>query len=642
MRIFLSYAEEDSRIADAIVGVLDRSSQDIFNWRDPRRRGLRFRREIERGIRNADAFIALLSPSFLRSYWCGLELDMAHQREQDMQSDHPESAFINVVLVAAVRPVEAGVLGSYDWLDMTSTDKVKDGLPELSDRFGEVVRPEQAPAVSRGVSGLAAPGSSQEDGTSPSRGYNPAFRNRDDELHKVLLGLASSSGPHFWLVVAPPQLGKSWFLHRVSADRSLAEPVPWVVHSLDVWSEPSTVRGDAAKLLSRLFGQESSRAMDQEPLPLRAIAQSISNSERPHLCLLDSAELLSEETAKALRGDLSEIYNLVQNTPKRGIRLALIVASRRADREWKGVIPKPALTPLPLTEFTEDVVQQTLYDLAVANRVDFSAGELRSNANRVHRLTQGLPALLVRCLRWIQAEDFVDLGRLARPDLFAQLVYPYVEEELLTSAGLLQSEQEGAREPLEALSQAYRVLAPYRLFTQSHLRHHHDQDAEFRAALAAASWNMEDLWAAISATSLLRRPLDEPWQEIHAAIRRLLYRYFYRTEEECAEAHYEARKFVEGWTEGQTGTEQPVGLVECVWHEANTFGHGNSAEKTSSLAESARKLSRDIRESSAYMPRELRGFAVDRMRSDEELQEAVGNLALFNRLVEIVAEPEES
>jgi hypothetical protein len=30
------------------------------------------------------------------------------------------------------------------------------------------------------------------------------------------------------------------------------------------------------------------------------------------------------------------------------------------------------------------------------------------------------------------------------------------------------------------------------------------------------------------------------------------------------------------------------------------------------------------------------------MRSDEELQEAVGNLALFNRLVEIVAEPEES
>jgi hypothetical protein len=642
MNIFLSYAEENSRVADQIVEMLDGAGHRVFNWRDPRQRGLRFRRQIERGIKESDAFIALLSPSYLRSYWCNLELDMALQRDQELQNENPDNAFIGVALVAVVRPVDAGALGSYDWLDMTNKEKVNAGLQELAERFGEADRPEASYPAVGGVADSAVAINNILGETSATSRYDPDFRNRADELHKVLLGLTNSGGPHFWLVVAPPQLGKTWFLNRVSADEALARPVSWVVHSLDVWSQPPSVRGDAARLLSRLFDQESHGAPGQEPPSLRTIAQSISNSERPHLCLLDSAELLEKETARALRRGLSQIYNFVQNTPRRGIRLALIVASRRDDEEWRGVVPRPPLSSLPLTEFTTDVIQQTLYDLAVTNRVDFSTEELRRNADRVHRLTEGLPALIARCLRWIRAEDFVDLERLATPELFAQLMYPYVEEELLTSAGLLQSEGQRPDGPLEALKHAYRVLAPFRLFTHSHLRHRLEHDAEFRNALEAASWDMADLWTAISATSLLRRPLGEPWQEIHAATRRLLYRYFYRTNDERAEAHYEARKYVEAWTEGQNGTEQPVGLVECLWHEANTFGSGNSAEKISSLTDSARKLAHDIRKSPAYMPPELRSFAVDRMRRDEELQDAVGSQELFDRLVEIVTRPEDS
>jgi hypothetical protein len=390
-------------------------------------------------------------------------------------------------------------------------------------------------------------------------------------------------------------------------------------------------------LLSRLFGMELPAATDQDAL---RIAQAISRSGRPHLCLLDSAELLSEETASALRNCLSQIYSFVQNTPKRSIRLALVVACRRDNKAWKGVLPRPLLSPLPLTEFTPDVVREALSDLAEEMTVTFSPAELRTNADLVHRLSQGLPALLAHCLRWIQDQEGVQIERLKSPQLFEDLAHPYIEDELLIPTSLLPPGQRGAVEPLRALEQSYRVLAPYRLFTLSHLRHRRDSDARFRSALAATGWDMEDLWGAISATHLLRRPLDEPWQEIHAAIRRLLYRYFYRTDEVCATAHNEARKFVEVWTEGQIGTEQALGLVECLWHEAITLRLTRSAEMGQRLTDSARKLSREIRESPAYMPPELREFAADRMRNDEELQEAVGSPELFDRLVEVVTRPE--
>jgi hypothetical protein len=638
MKLFLSYTEEDREIADLIIKRLE-EHHTIFDWMEPSQRGRRFIEEIEKGIQAADAFIALLSPRFLGSDWCRREVAMAVQREVDLRSRDPGATFINVVLVASVRPADSGVLGGYDWLDITSPGKRGTALAQLADRFRSGRQPETSSSRDPGSSDSSSSPTSRPEDQVPNNQDEPAFRNREDELYKVLHGLTNSGGPHFWLIVAPPQLGKTWFLKRIGADNALSEPTPWIVRLVDVRSEPPDVRDNAAALLTRLFGL--ALPATTEPETLRGIAQAIIRTGRPHLCLLDSAELLGGETASVLRSCLSQIYNFIQNAPRSGIRLALIVASRRDNKEWKGVVPRPILSPLSLTEFTTDVVQQALHDLAAEMKATFSSAEFRNNADLVHHLTQGLPALLVRCLRWIRAEEGVEMDRLRSQRLFVELAHPYVQEELLIPASLLPLGQREADEPLRALVHAYRVLAPYRLFTQSHLRHRRESDAGFHAALAAAGWDMEDLWAAISTTSLLRRPLDEPWQEIHAAIRRLLYRYFYRTDEDCAEVHNEARKFVEVWTEGQIGTEQALGLVECLWHEAITLGLRKSAEKGQRLIESARRLSHDIRESPAYMPPELRAFAVDRMRNDEELQEAVGSHELFNRLVEIVARPEE-
>ena len=625
MNIFLSYAEEDSRIASRIADRLTEAGHTIFNWMDPVQRGGRFRPQIEDRIRRSHAFLALLSPDFRESNWCGIELDMAIHREQRLQADDPSAAFINVAAIANVPPADAGVLGSYDWVDMYSPGKVEEGLRQLAGRF------ERAEEL---LSTAVNPG-----GPRPASDIEPVFRNRHDELQRVLNGLANAAGPHFWLVVAPPQLGRTWFLERVSHDDAFSKPVPWVVRLLDLRSQPAEVRADPVALLTLLFGNTSPAAAGQSP---RRIAQEILRSGRPNLCLVDNAELLTEETATALRVSLGQIYRFVQDMGKRDLRLALIVASRRDDG-WRGVTPPPRLSALPLTEFTPDVVQQALRELSDAMGNTFSPAEFTRNAARVHSVTEGLPALLVRCLQWVREEEWVEMDRLETQDLFEELAGPYVREELLTPASLLPDSRKEAGGQLAALVDACRVLTPYRLFTMSHLRHHLDSDAGFREALSAAGWALADLSEAISDTALLRRPLNEPWKEMHAAIRRLLFRHFYRSPEQRSRAHDEARQFVEIWADKQVGTEQVVGLVECLWHEASALCLRDPAEMKPRLSESAKKLSSALRASAAFTLDELRDFAAERMKNDGELEEVVGDGdGLLSRLVEIVLNPEDS
>jgi hypothetical protein len=295
---------------------------------------------------------------------------------------------------------------------------------------------------------------------------------------------------------------------------------------------------------------------------------------------------------------------------------------------------------LPLTEFTVDVVQEALEDLALEMGKRFSPVELSRMAAIVHRLSEGLPAMLARCLDWIEAGLWMGMDRLESQELFDRLASPYIDEGILTQDSLIPQYDESTEIRLTALRHAYRVLVPYRLFTQSHLRHHCRSDPAFSEALQDVPWLMEDLWKAMSATSLLKRPLREPWKEIHRPIRRLLHRYYYKTHAECAEAHSQARAFVAMWADKQVGKEQVIGLVECVWHEAVALRLQPPAEMERVLSESVASLSAALRPSQAYTPEELRSFAAEQMRSDEELEDAVSAVpGLFNRLAQIVLMP---
>src|SRR5262249_60658089 len=168
---------------------------------------------------------------------------------------------------------------------------------------------------------------------------------------------------------------------------------------------------------------------------------------------------------------------------------------------------------------------------------------------------------------------------------------------------------------------------------------HFDSDDALQAAVRDLRWTLDDLSAALSRTALLSRPLVEPWQEIHPAIRRLLFKHYYRSQEQQAGAHSEAGKFVEEWAGQLTGREQVVGLVESLWHEANVLRLRQPAEMEQRLSESARTLFRAL-QSPPYTVDELRDYATERIRNDEELEETVSIVdGLFTRLVEIVATP---
>jgi hypothetical protein len=626
VKIFVSYAEEDRDIASVIVGRLEASGHELFNWLDPAQRGKQITPNIEEGMSTADAYLALLSPSYRKSYWCTQERGIAARREEAIKRLDPNARFIYVVVVAAVALGEEGIVGNYDAIAMTSGDR-EPALRELVARFAGAAP--QASSLAR-VTDISppAPGGHSEIAASGESG-EPKFRNRDDELRKVLNGLSNTAGSHFWYVVAPPQLGKTWFLHQVRGHNDLS---PWTVRLANL-REPSSeaARGDVTALLELLFEQTF---LPGDEAPALRIAQGIL-AKGPHLCLLDSAELLTRKTATELRVHLGEIHRYVAEQDG---RFAFIAASRRDD-DWQGVA-RARFNPLPLTEFTVEVVQRALHDLAgEMKKTSISQARMWENAVRVHRVTEGLPALLVRCLQWVRDEQWLEMRRLEGQRQFESFATPYIRQHLFTPAILLpEGRQDDGR--LAALIQAYRVLVPYRLFTQSHLRNYQENDSDFRVALESAGWELEDLWQGIKDTALLKRPLTDVWKEIHPPIRRLLYRYFYRTDEQRVAAQFEARKFVETWSDGLAGIEQAVGLVECLWHEAAALRMREPSMMEQRLTESARALSRGLRESGVSLS-ELREYAGERMRSDGEFEDAVGDGdGLLGRLIAAVQDPE--
>jgi hypothetical protein len=621
--LFLSYAEEDTEVAGVVADRLSAHGHgDVYLMRPDE--PMPTINQTEERISQAHGYVALLSPDFLTAPLCRRERELAMCREQGLRLRYPDMRFVHVLMVRDTSEPIDGLPPRAEWLDVTDRRHLESGLEELTTRFRAVAGTQRFPA------------------TRPGQG-SVFFQNRSDELDMAIRGLTNFAGPHFWLVIAPPQLGKTWFLDRLGAMLLLGEREPWVVKLVDVRDQKAEVRTDVGSMLRCLFGPDSPTTPERDTYFY--IAQKIIDGGRQHLCMIDSAELLAEDTARTLRVCLSEIHNIVSEAGLAQARFAVVVASRR-DNEWRGITPDPRLSILPLTEFTVDVVRATLRSLANEMDRTFDSAPFQRDANRVHRLSEGLPALLIRCIAWIRHHYWVGMERLETEQVFRELAQPYIKNSLLARESLFPLSQ-GQPDPNVgppsrslALEHALRILAPYRLFTQSHLRHYHTLDADLAASMAELNWGVEDLWRAISGSALLTRPLDEPWQQIPAGIRRLLYRHYYPGTPDRIVAHTEARSFMALWADRQSGKEQVIGLVECLWHEAAALRLEQSLVLEADLIESARILSRGLRGSEAYTEDELREFAADRIRRDDEFQETVDDHGLVGRIVAAIVTPQ--
>jgi hypothetical protein len=308
-------------------------------------------------------------------------------------------------------------------------------------------------------------------------------------------------------------------------------------------------------------------------------------------------------------------------------------------------VPFPGLSVLSLDGIGPSAVEVALEELASRRPGVHSPAQLRQSAALVQRVTDGVPALVLQSLQWIQEQEWLDVGRLDDPLRFERLIEPYIRDQLLAPGSLLpgESRPEMLTKQLDVLRRALRALVPYRLFTLSHLHRHIGDDPSFKYALEEANWSDDDLWQVIADTALLYRSLDEPWREIHPAVRRLLFRFFYPPDQR-AEAHAQARDFTKDWASRLTGRGRPIGAVETLWHEAVRLRLSNVATIGEDLARFARKLSLDAFSSLSSAPffsscddTELRDYAVQRMLNDDELQREVADVeGLLNTLVQVV------
>ena len=476
-------------------------------------------------------------------------------------------------------------------------------------------------------------------------GQEPKFRNRERELEEVLGALDNDDADHFWFFVAPPQLGKTWFLRRIG-ERWRELHSRCLVHQVDVGKFTADAF-DPMALLARMY-----RVSVPGP-SCREIAAAIVGTGRYNLCLLDRAELLSEDTILSLREGLEEIDGYVKEGKSRDVRLALVAASRQ-DYAWRGVAPL-RLSIRNLTEFKEDVVLEALCDLARQMHTEHSRSELRPLAGQVQRLSEGLPALLAGYLAWIRQVKWMGLDRLAERDCFDEIATPYIADDLLSPGSLCGRRPDPPPELRAALTEALRVLVCYRFFTGSHLSYHAREGA-LRDALRRLGWSDEEFRAAVSRTDLLVLPQDEPWDAISPAIRRLLFRHWYGSPDSRVRAHQVAREFLESYAQNLTGRERAEMTIECLWHEAEALSISQDTRKASLLTALARRLSRDLIGTAGggtagagaaagvmvpgFRERELRNFVDRRMHDDEELVCAVGDRDLFDSVTAIMTRPD--
>ncbi|WP_372666410.1 toll/interleukin-1 receptor domain-containing protein [Amycolatopsis kentuckyensis] len=607
-RIFLSFTQADREIADRLTEAMTQRGAEVYNYGD--HPGKQFVKDTQAELERADYFVALISPEAALSEWCKLERHTAYHRQIELKRQ-----FVYVIQVRQTSRTGTGFLRSSAWLNLLE--------PQTSEKITKV---------------LSALGFDKNGAPAPGTGLTPwtVFRNRENELSRLINAITTVGTPDLWLIVSPPKLGKTWFLQEVLRRRDTMEP-QCRTQLVDLRSLPIGDRHDWVKLLCQLLDIPDPPSATFDHSACVTAAAALVKRDCAQLYLLDSADLLDEATTVKLRSALTAIYRLVKRRSGGGTRMSLIVASRRKEG-WKGVGERGAipLEQLPLAEFTEEVVRLAVHELASGLNSD----DLDRWADGLCRLSEGLPAVLAQGLRWAEGDAFLAIEdcEAATPAVFDQVARPYIKDDLLATESLLPfaGDEPKRRVVLEA---ALKVAVRYRLLTQSHLRYHIENDVRFQQQLEAASWTQVDLWQAMGQTALQNRQVQEPWQVLHRPIRRLLYHYYYPDAESRHRSHTQAREFYAKWSVRGAGAEQGAILVESLWHETAKLIHASADTVRDELPRTAVKLVEEFRRPEILEPSEYRDYVTERLRADAEFEMLVMPFdGLFERVLNAIAD----
>ncbi len=257
--------------------------------------------------------------------------------------------------------------------------------------------------------------------------------------------------------------------------------------------------------------------------------------------------------------------------------------------------------------------------------------------NSLARVSSGLPELLASCLQRVEHGHWRQLESLGSQELFEGLGQRFMRDRLLAPESLLPvAPRDRSDERRQLVEDALRLVSPYRIVTQAHLKQHLTPGGPLSETLASAAWSIEDLWQAIIGSALVARPVHEPWQVIHPAVRKLIFRYSYPTDGQRSDAQLKALAFDRAWSSRQIGIEQVAGLTECLWHEASALQLAAPHQLGLRLTESARAIAGALRQVDLAKNGEATHALRERLRADTELHELMAaETGLLDRLIDI-------
>lgn len=607
-KVFLSYAEEDADAAKRIADRLQGDGFDVYYWQDRKQRGKKFLEKIGQEIEKADKFIACLSDNFINSSYCQVEGENAMGWEND--GENPRKDFIIVAKVGKIDSKKARLWRNYDWFDLTGRNK--------EEEIGNLIE--------------RAKGSTEA--LLPSKVW-PPFQNREQELDDILNALRNIAGERFFLVLAGPQMGKTWFVQKVGADIQKELKEEWTIVTVDLREFSKDTINDPAFIVGRFFVSALGENVDGRNI--KEIVKAISRSRSKWLCILDGEELLGEESAGVMRKMFSEIYKEVKNKIPEA-DFAFIVASRVYHDAWRGILPSPRFRSISLSHFTIDVIKKALIETAkIDGRDAFDDNWYNNVSLRLHKATEGLPALLTKYMQWIRDNAYVfNLEDLESRELFYELARTHVSQILsIEGLSLTRSDHTDLEDQRLVLEKALLGLSIYRVFSISFLDKIIDEDLASR--MDALGWKREDLWRRLLDTSAIDNATPDIWKKTYLAIRRLLFRYKYDRNEHQVVAHRDAGRFYDGFWSQFTGTDKAIVLVEHLWHQVEQERLSRLDGAGDRLVEFAQNLFRSAIESNHHTKQELSEYLLKRIADDTELINALQeiNPNLFEKIIQV-------
>src|ERR1017187_1418894 len=144
--LFLSYAHAEGAWADAFRKALCdefqvRTGEVVTVWQDTRnlRVGQKWASEIEEGIRNAAAFLAIVSPSYLNSPWCRQERAIVLEKKLEALKVESLYRFLKIIKTPGPGNAHEELLGALQ--DIRFFNPANDyELPEGSAEFTAMIR----------------------------------------------------------------------------------------------------------------------------------------------------------------------------------------------------------------------------------------------------------------------------------------------------------------------------------------------------------------------------------------------------------------------------------------------------------------------------------------------------------------------